>query len=80
MEMQDAYQVFDSCYATITCCSRKGAYLLLDNGEQAFAFGSANLRPGTAVLCSIMKRAKPDTGKLMLVSVDSVMYPSALAA
>lgn len=66
-----AYERFDACNAEITSRCQKGAFLLLDNGERAFAYRYANLRPGTKVLCTVLK---PAHGNLLTrVSVDSVV-------
>lgn len=69
------YDVFDGCYATVKDRNRKGAYLILDNGEEAFAFKFANLLPGTKVLCTVQKPARD--GRMKQVSIDSVReYPT----
>ena len=80
MHMNDTYDLYDAAYGVVTCCSRSGAYLTLDNGEDAFAYKAANLRPGTKVLCSVTRLAKPDRGWLKLVCIESVRYASPLAA
>ena len=41
------YDVWDGCYGIVQNCCRKGAFLALDNGEPAFAYGFSNLWPGT---------------------------------
>lgn len=75
MENQ-GYDVFDGCYATVVGRCQKGAYLTLDNGEDAFAYKFANLLPGTQVLCTVLKLARE--GRRKLVSIDSVTaYPVA---
>lgn len=66
------YDVLDGCYGTIQNCCRKGAFLELDNGEQAFAYHFGNLRPGTKVLCTVRRLAFGDQRKL--VTIDSVCY------
>lgn len=68
------YEPYDGCYGTVTERCRAGAYLHLDNGEEAFAYNFGNLYPGTEVLCTVRKR--PQEGKKTLVSIDSVVsYP-----
>ena len=66
------YERFDSCLGKVTGSCQAGAFLTLDNGEQAFAYKFASLRPGTEVLCSIQRLAQ-DT-RLIRVSIDSVLY------
>lgn len=64
------YERFDSAYGVVTDTCRSGAFLRLDNGETAFAYKFASLRPGAEVLCSIQKLADGDR------CVDSVLsYP-----
>lgn len=77
VEMQEdtGYQVLDGCYGTVVGVNRKGAYLTLDNGEDAFAFQFANLRRGTEVLCTVRRMATEERRKL--VTIDSVCrYPA----
>ena len=69
------YDVLDCCYGTVKDRNRKGAYLVLDNGEEAFAFKFANLLPGTKVLCTVQKPARE--GRMKQVSIDSVRYDPA---
>ena len=64
------YDIWDGCYGIIENCCRKGAYLVLDNGEPAFAYKFGNLRTGTKVLCTIRKQATED--RRMLVTIDAV--------
>lgn len=80
MEKQDTYQVFDMCYGIIGDRTWSGAYVMLDNGEEAYANHCANLRKGTHVLCSVLKPEQPEKGRLKVVGIDSVLYPSVLAA
>ena len=73
------YERFDSAYGIVTGTCRTGAYLQLDNGEIAFAYKFASLRPGTKVLCSIQKLS--DGNRYTRVSVDSVLsYPTLKAS
>ena len=77
VELQEGtgYQVLDGCYSTVVGVNRKGAYLTLDNGEDAYAFRFANLRCGTEVLCTVRRMATEDRRKL--VTIDSVRrYPA----
>lgn len=66
----NGYEVMDGCYATVVGSCRKGAFLQLDNGEDAFAYKFANLWPGTKVLCTVKRLA--EEGRRMLVTIDSV--------
>lgn len=73
---ENQYEVFDGCYATVVGRCQKGAFLTLDNGEDAFAYKFGNLWPGTKVLCTVLRLA--DEGRRKLVSIDSVAhYPIA---
>ena len=78
MEVKEVqgYEVLDGCYGTVVGRCQKGAFLTLDNGEDAFAYKFGNLWPGTKVLCTVLKLA--DEGRRKLVSIDSVAhYPAA---
>ena len=72
------YEPLEGCYGTITgrCCA--GAYLQLDNGQEAFAYQFANLPFGTIVLCTVKKKASEI--KKTLVSVDSIIQYADFAA
>ena len=67
----DQYEVFDGCFGTVVGRCQIGAYLKLDNGEDAYAYKFASLLPGTKVLCTVLKLAKEN--RLKLVSIDSVV-------
>ena len=70
------YDILEGCYGTVEKTCRKGAYLILDNGELAFAYKFGNLKPGTQVLCTVRK--PPYEDKRKLVTIDSVCcYPTA---
>lgn len=72
----EKYEVFDGCYGTVVGRCQKGAFVTLDNGEDAFAYRFANLWPGTKVLCTVLRLA--DESRRKLVSIDSVTcYPAA---
>lgn len=78
MNMNDSYELFDGCYGEVTGRCKAGAYLTLDNGQEAFAYKFASLLRGTKVLCTVIKM--PTDEKRMLVSIDSVGgYSSAVA-
>lgn len=72
----DGYTRGDSCYATVTSRDRKGAYLALDNGQDGYAYGVANLKSGTKILCTITRAAiageKPTASTRVLVRLDSI--------
>lgn len=72
------YERFDGCYGTVIGRCLKGAYLELDDGEQAFAYKFGNLFPGTKVLCTVLKQATED--RKMLVSIDSVLQSMPIGA
>lgn len=69
MNTESGYERFDGCYGTVVGSCRSGAFLELDNGEKAFAYKFASLRPGTKVLCTVLRLA--DEARKMLVSIDS---------
>lgn len=50
-----SYERFDGCYGEMTGSCKSGAYLTLDNGQEAFAYKFASLLPGTKVLCTVLK-------------------------
>lgn len=73
------YERFDGCYGTVTSRCGAGAFILLDNGQEAFSYNFSSLTPMTKVLCTVMRLASE--GKKMLVSIDSVIeYAPYLAA
>lgn len=74
----NGYEPYDGCYGVVTDRCRTGAFLTLDNSQEAFAFKFANLVPGSKVLCTVLKPAIDE--KRMLVSIDSVCGFSSLAA
>ena len=67
----ERYEELDSCYGVITGRCKHGAFIKLDNNEEAFAFAYSNLVPGTVVLCSILKKERE--GKKKLVAIESVI-------
>lgn len=66
------YEVWDGCYGVVKNRCQKGVFLVLDNGEPAFAYKFGNLLPGTEVLCTVRRLAYGD--QRMLVTIDSVCY------
>lgn len=72
------YERFDSCYGEVTSRCNAGAFLRLENGQDAFAYKFGNLLPGTKVLCTVLKM--PTETKRMRVSIDSVMDRSPMVA
>lgn len=72
------YERLDGCYGEVTGRCQAGVFLTLDNGQEAFAYKFSSLRPGTKVLCTVLKM--PAERKQMLVSVDSVERDSPMAA
>lgn len=71
------YEPMEGCYGIVIERCRTGAYLQLDNGENAFAYRFGNLRTGTKVLCTVLR--EPREGKQKLVSIDSVLYETVAA-
>lgn len=69
--MMNTYEAFDACYGTVTGRSNSGAYLQMDNGQEAFSYKFANLREGTKVLCTVLRPATER--KRTLVSIDSTL-------
>ena len=66
------YSAWEECYGTVECCCRSGAFLRLDNGEAAFAYGAANLRKGVKTLCTVRRPAQDD--RRVKITVDSVLW------
>ena len=64
------FSVRDGVCGVVTGGCKRGVFLKLENGQEAFAsFGG--LRPGTKVLCTVLKKA---TDKWrVLVAIDSVL-------
>ena len=64
------YDVMDGCYGEVIDRCHKGAFIKLDNGEEAFAYKFSGLKTGTKVLCTVLRQAK---GTLRtLVEIESV--------
>ncbi len=71
------FSVKDGVYGIITGGCKKGLFITLENGQEAFAeFGGYPY--GTKVLCTVLKKA---TDKWrVFVSIDSVINEEAIAA
>lgn len=67
----------DSVKAVVSCCTSKGVYLELENGQSAYAVFD-RLPSGTGVYCTVLKKATERW--LTLVSIDSVRYDKFLVA
>ena len=65
------YQVWDTCEGTVEAKDSHGVYLILDNGEPAYAYSHLNLRSGDRVFCSVKRKAGQNRRKL--VSIDSTL-------
>lgn len=76
--MAENYEVLEGCYGKVIGTCQKGAFLALDNGQEAFAYKFANLYPGTSVLCTVRRLA--DAQRRMLVTIDSVVDYAARVA
>lgn len=76
--LDTGYDRFEGCYATVTGTCHSGAFLQLDNGEDAFAYRFASLLPGSKVLCTILRQALE--GRRKLVSIDAVISYTPLCA
>ena len=76
--MSISYERYDGCYGVVTGRCRSGAFLTLDNGQEAFAYKFSGLPNGTKVLCTVLRM--PTEEKRMLVSIDSVGGNSPMAA
>ena len=72
------YELMDGCYGTVTGLGIQGAIITLDNGEDAFAYGFANLPIGSKVLCTVTREGSRTLQTE--VSVDSVRSYAAFAA
>lgn len=69
------YELRDSCYGEVTYRSQKGIFILLDDGTESFSYSCSSLKPGSKVLCSILRFGKENLKTL--VSVDSVLQYAA---
>lgn len=76
--MTDNYEILEGCYGKVIGTCQKGAFIVLDNGQEAFAYKFANLYPGTLVLCTVRRLA--DEQRRMLVTIDSVVDYAARVA
>lgn len=70
--LDPGYERFDGCHATVTGTCHSGTFLQLDNGEGAFAYKFASLRPGSKVLCTVLRPALEKRKKL--VSIDAILH------
>ena len=61
----------DSVKAVVSCCTSKGVYLELENGQSAYAVFD-RLPIGTSVYCTVLKKANERW--LTLVAIDAVLY------
>lgn len=68
----EKYERDDACYGLVSSRCRKGAYVLLDNGEMAFCYEAGNLFPGTKIICSVKRSASESQNGRCLVKMDSV--------
>lgn len=78
MNISACYDKYDGCFGSVTGYCHSGAFLTLDNGQAAFAYKFGGLRPGTKVLCTVLRL--PTEERRMLVSIDSVCEYAAPAA
>lgn len=70
-ELDVGYERLDSCYGIVNSVCRSGAFLTLDNGQSAFCYNAGSVPVGTKIVCTVMKLARKEEGKRMLVSMDS---------
>lgn len=66
----DNYSVRDGVWAVVTGGCSKGLFLVLENGQEAFAF-FGGLSPGTEVFCTVLKKSTERWR--VLVSIDAVL-------
>lgn len=66
----DNYNVRDCVRAVVTSSCNKGLFLVLENGQEAFAF-FGRLSPDTEVLCTVLKKSTKQWR--VLVSIDAVL-------
>jgi hypothetical protein len=67
------FERFDSCFGIVTGTCSSGCFVMLENGEKAFAFNFSHLKKGTEVLCTVLHPAKPERNLDMLVGIDSTL-------
>ena len=65
------FEIRDSVKAIVSCCTSKGIYLEMENGENAYAVFN-RLPVGTQVYCTVLKKATERW--FTLVAIDSVVY------
>lgn len=76
--VEENYEPLDGCYGQVQGTCQSGAFLRLDNGQEAFAYKFAHLYPGSLVLCTVRRPATKD--RRMLVSIDAVLEHASRAA
>lgn len=64
------YEVMDECYAVVSSRCGEGVFLVLDNGQRAYAHRFGNLTQGDRVICRVDRLPQGD--KNTLVSISSV--------
>lgn len=73
------YDCWDECRGVIESVCRSGAFITLDNGEKAFSYDCASVPVGTEIMCTVLKKAREEEGKRMLVGFDSRLDDYGLA-
>lgn len=63
-------EIFDNYYGVVVGGTIKGALIKLENGVKVYANRYGNLKLGTKVLCTVMKKSE---NYLPLVEMDSVL-------
>ncbi len=75
--LDENFNIRDGVYGIVTGGCKSGVFLVLENGQEAFAsFGGLN--PGTEVMCTVMKKATDK--RRVFVAIDSVMEEVTMAA
>ena len=69
--MPAQYERFDTCYGIIEGKSKYGIYLILDNDQEAFAYGYTTIPIGSEICCSVRKPAKEQKNRLIEITTDS---------
>lgn len=67
------YERWDECKGKIDSICKAGAFITLDNGEKAFSYECGCLPVGTQIVCTVLRKAKEEQNKKMLVGFDSLV-------
>lgn len=64
------YERLESGWGMVTSRCKSGAFVLMDNGERAFARTFGNLKEGTFVMFTVLKKATEK--QLAAITIESI--------